>query len=236
MKTLKRLIFPFIALVVLIFLFVPATLPENLQLAEILDSEDDDEVIIIFNSGGWGNTPLEEAEDLAPIIEGIEATLNEWGYKSVVVPYNRTKDGFFGKITGLRELFNSFKNSSKDLADRVELIAKSFPGKKIVIAGLSNGASFVNETYGEVSEEVRSSVYAIAAGTPFWASPQESGDILQLSNNGKDTLVEGEIGSLLLALIKAPFVGAFRATGHEYSWSSPEINSQIVTFLEDRFH
>jgi len=235
MKTLEHFILPFIILLALIFFFSPVTLPENIQLAEVLDSEDNNEVIVIFNSGGWGNTPLEETEDLAPIVRGIESTLNEWGYKSIVVPYNRTKDGFFGKITGIRELLNSFKNSSKDLANKVELIAKSFPNKKIVITGLSNGASFVSETYEKISEEIEDSVYAVAVGTPFWTKTQESDNILQLSNNGKDTLVEGKIGSLLLALVKAPFIGAFRASGHEYSWSSPDVNSQIVAFLEDKF-
>ncbi len=53
------------------------------------------DVIIIFNSGGWGNTPLEKAEDFATIIRGIQETLNQWGYNSIVVSYmNFLKEKF----------------------------------------------------------------------------------------------------------------------------------------------
>lgn len=235
MKRVKRYILVLLVFGGLAFLFVPVTLPENLQLTEFLNSDDDSEVVIIFNSGGWGNTPLEEAKDLAPIIEGIESTLSGWGYRSVVIPYNRTKDGILGKITGLRELFDSFRDSSKDLAGKVELIAEKFPDKKIIVTGLSNGASFVNETYEEISGEIKGSVYAVAVGTPFWTSPQRSGNILQI-NSERDTLARGEIGSLFIDLFKTPFRGAFRAAGHEYSWDYPEVNSQIVSFLENSLH
>lgn len=219
----------------LFFLFSPEVIPENLQPQEVLDIAANKDVIIIFNPGGWGNTPLEEAEDFAPIIEGIELTLNEWGYNSIVIPYTRTKDNLFGKITGIKEFFNSFQYSSEDLSERIEFITKNFPDKKIIITGLSSGASFVNETYEKISGEVKDSVYAIAAGTPFWTSAQESDNVLLLDNDGKDSLAKGNVESLLLSLVKTPFTGGFQATGHDYFWFSPEVNSQIITFLESKF-
>ncbi len=235
MQQIKKLIIILIILGGLFFLFAPEVVPENLQPQEILDVATNKDVIIIFNPGGWGNTTLEKAEDFAPIIKGIELTLNGCGYNSIVIPYIRTKDNLFGKITGVKEFFNSFHNSSKDLSERIEFITKNFPDKKIIIAGLSNGASFVNKTYGKIPEEVRDSVYAIAVGAPFWTDTPESNNVLQLSNKRKDTLVKGEIGSLFLALVRTPFVGAFRATGHDYFWESPEVSSQIITFLESKF-
>lgn len=236
---MRKIKYSIISLVIfgsLFFLFSPVAIPENLQSQEVLDIAADKDVIIIFNPGGWGNTPLEKAEDFAPIIEGIELTLNEWGYNSIVIPYIRTKDNLFGKITGIKEFFNSFQASSEDLSERIEFITKNFPDKKIIIAGLSNGASFANESYGKISEEVKNSVYAIAAGTPFWTDTSQSDNVLQLNNNGKDSLAKGNVKSLLLSLVKAPFTGSFQASGHDYSWSSPEVNSQIVNFLEDKFH
>jgi len=69
---------------------------------------------------------LEEAEDFAPIIEGIEETLNEWGYNSIVIPYERTKDSFFGKIAGARDFLNSFKSSSEVLAEKECIVEVNF--------------------------------------------------------------------------------------------------------------
>ena len=91
------------------FLFGPEVWPENIQFEELLNSTSQSDVIIIFNSGGWGNTPLEEAKDFAPIIEGIQEILKEWGYNSLVIPYTRAKDDLSGKITGARDFLNSFQ-------------------------------------------------------------------------------------------------------------------------------
>ena len=233
----------------LIFLFGPEAIPENFQFQEILHEKSSADVIIIFNSGGWGNTPPEQAEDFFPIIKGIQKTLNEWGYSSIVIPYNRTKDNLLGKITGMKQVFNSFEKPSEDLAERIKFLTQSLPDKKIIVAGLSNGASFVVKTHEKVSKEVEDSVYTVAVGTPFWAKSSCSNNLLQLNNNGKDSLVEGEVNSLLSSLAKAPlkwilsritgenivFSQAFRLSGHDYEWSSSEVGPQIIAFLEDKF-
>ncbi|MDP2664075.1 MAG: hypothetical protein Q8P08_01410 [bacterium] len=234
MQGLEYLVFVLAALFGLIFLFSPKVIPSNHQIKQILEIARNKDVIIIFNSGGWGYTPLKEAKDLAFIVKGVEETLNNWKYSTIVVPYNRTKDSLVGEITGLKELLNSFKNSSRDLAGRIETIVNRFPDKNIIVVGLSNGAAFVNETYGKISENIKKSVYAVAIGTPFWIRLQKSDNVLQL-NSEKDTLVRGKIGSLLWALIKTPFIGVFLATGHEYLWSSPGVKPQIVAFLEEKF-
>ena len=242
MQTLKKTIIFLIVVSALVFLLGPEIIPGNLQPQEILNAVANSDVIIVFNPGGWGNTPFEKAQDFAPIIEGIQGTLSGWGYKSVVIPYVRTKDGFWGRIAGMKEFFNSFKNTSEDLAGEIEFLNKALPGKKIIIAGLSSGGTFVTETYKKISEDVKSSVYTIAAGTPFWAEQVQSENILQLNNNGKDSLYVGEVKTLLLSLLKTPLrwlsfkSQAFYAPGHEYYWSSTEVNPQIVTFLEDKFH
>ncbi len=234
MQTLKYFIISCIIFGGLFFLLGPEVFPENFQPPDILGVVADSDVIIVFNSGGWGNTPFEKAEDFAPIIEGIQETLNDLGYKTVVIPYNRTKDNLFGKITGAREFFNSFKNSSEDLAEKIEFLSNNLPDKKIIIAGLSNGAAFASEAYGRISEEVKDSVYAITVGTPFWTKTVDSDNILQLDNNGKDSLVRGDVKYLIFSLIKTPFSKAFLAPGHNYFWGSPEVNFQIVSFLEGK--
>jgi hypothetical protein len=248
MKKAKYFIVALIVVGGLVFLFGPEVVPENFQPQEILEIAQNADVIIIFNSGGWGDTPFEEAKDFAPIIAGIQETLNEWGYNSIVIPYSRTKNTFLGKIAGAKDFLSSFKSSSEMLAEKVEFLNKNLPDKKIIIAGLSAGGALVDETLEKVSQEAQ--VYAIAAGIPFWHDNFESENILLLDNNGKDSLVKGDIKSLISALVKTPFKWIFsklngenltfsqalQAPGHEYSWSSPEVSSQIVTFLEDKLH
>jgi hypothetical protein len=137
MKKLKYFIFSLVVLGGLISLFSLEVIPDNFQFQELLDLARHSDVIIIFNSGGWGNTPFKEAEDFAPIIEGIQKALNEWGYNSIVIPYKRTKDDLLGKIAGTKDFLNSFEFSSKTLAKEVEFLAEKLPDKKIIIAGLS---------------------------------------------------------------------------------------------------
>ena len=119
MREIRYFILSLVILGSLFFLFGPKVLPENVQFEELLNSTSQSDVIIIFNSGGWGNTPLEKAEDFAPIIEGIQEILKEWGYNSLVIPYTRTKDDLSGKITGARDFLNSFQSSSEILAEKV---------------------------------------------------------------------------------------------------------------------
>ncbi len=249
MQTLKYSIIFFIFLASLMVFFGPTALPDNFQLPEISQAVQNKDVIIIFNSGGWGNTPLEKAEDFAPVVEGIQQTLDQLGYDSIVLPYQRTKGNLLGKISGAKEFFNSFSNSSRDLAAKIEALNKNFPDKKIIMAGLSNGGDFVNETYQKLSFKVQSSVYAITAGTPFWARQINSDNVLQLDNSGKDNLVEGNVKPLLSALFKAPFKWfwaklnepnisfsqVFQINGHDYSWNSSKISSSIISFLDNNF-
>jgi len=231
----------------LFFLFGPEVIPENFQSQELPDLISQNDVIIIFNSGGWGNTPIDQAEDFAPIIEGIEKTLKDWGYNSLVLPYSRTKDTLLGEIAGARDFLNSFKSSSEVLAEKVEFLSEKFPDKKIILAGLSSGGALVDEAMEKIS--AKSEVLAITAGIPFWHQNFESESTLLLDNSGRDTLARGDIKSLVLALTKAPFKWiaskisgqnltfsqAVRAPGHEYFWSSPEVGSQITAFLKEKF-
>ncbi len=245
---MKKIFISTIILASLVLLLTPEVFPDNFQPENIINDIAQSDVIIIFNAGGWGNTPFEKAEDFAPIVEGIQKTLGEWGYNSIVIPYNRTKDSFTGKVTGVREFLNSFDVSSENLAESIETLKTKLPDKKIIMAGLSNGATFVDETYEKISGGIKESVYAISIGAPFWADEVDSDNILQLKGNS-DSLARGDISALVISALKAPFkwlsaklsgynlsfAQIVHAAGHDYSWSSPEVNSQIVAFLERNF-
>ena len=205
------------------------------------------DVIIFFNSGGWGNTPLEDATDFTPVLDGIQDSLGQLGYSSVIVPFVRTPHGIAGKVEDVKEYFNSFKYSSQAQANEVAYILSAFPGKQVIIAGFSNGGGLTLGTM-ELGRD-NPNVYAIVAGAPRWYLNDTSSRILVLDNNGKDRLSSGNIAALTGAVIKAPFkwlsakihhqplnfARAIEIPGHEYLWTSGEVGPPVVSFINARF-
>jgi len=63
-------------------------------------------------------------------------------FKVAVIPYYRTKETIIGKIGYVKEMF-FFPNESKDLAESIKKFIEENPKDKVLLAGLSNGASFV---------------------------------------------------------------------------------------------
>ena len=246
----KKIILTSIVLASLVFLFAPTKFPENFQFQEILNSTlSPQEVIIIFNSGGWGNTPFDKAEDFAPIIKGIQETLTELGLNSVVIPYERTKNNFFGKITAIKEMKRSFQDQAEKLAGDINEYLRQNPGKKIIMTGLSNGGAFVNETMKKISNNSKDNVLVIEAGTPFWEKPKDFENVLILDNGGKDALSKGKIKILISSLIKTPWRWILakisgenlalsqisnQYTTHGYKWN--EVQHQVTSFLESKFY
>jgi len=246
MKKIKKIILTLISLIGLIFLFAPTNFPNNLQLQQVLDSTPKNTVIIVFNSGGWGNTPPEKAEDFLPIVKGIQETLYERGLNSIVVFYERTKNNFFGKITAIKEIFHSFQDQAENLAEEIDIYLEQNPSRKIIMAGLSNGGAFVDATMTKISDEIKNNIFAIEAGVPFWKKPLTSENVLLLDNNGKDSLSKGQINTLIMTLIEAPFrwilakisgkniafSRAIQVPGHQYEWT--KVSPEITTFLKEK--
>lgn len=204
-------------------------------------------VIIIFNPGGWGNTRFQMASDWAPVVKRIKAMLNSWGYDSVIISYNRTKDGFIEKIKGIRNLFTFFQFQARELASQIDDFLKHDSNTRIIITGLSLGAMFTDEVMKKIPRNLP--VYAIEAGVPFWYKTFKSNNILRLKNKG-DSFAEGHIEKLIFSMVKACFKWIFgkitfknvkfsrliQAPGHKYDWNSPEVGLEITRFLEERFY
>ncbi|MFH1036683.1 MAG: hypothetical protein V1756_01265 [Patescibacteria group bacterium] len=224
-------------------------LTKNSQFKDSLDSSSQSDIVIIFNLGGWGNAPLEKADDLAPIARGVEKKLNDLGHKPAIVLYKRTKEGFLSKFGGIAEILNNFKKQSRELAGEINDFLEHSPETGIIMVGLSSGAAFVDETMKKISGKFIGSVYAIEVGLPFWRKKADSKNILRLDNGNKDAVSKGDVKCLLTALLKAPFIWvngrisgkeisfplSFHVSSHEYPWGSPEVGEKITSFLEDRF-
>jgi len=201
------------------------------------------DIIIIYNPGGWGDVPLEKAKDFEPIIKGIEAILIDKGYKTHIIEHYRSKNNFFGRIRRLADFLTFYQFSSKNLINRINSLENDSTDYKIILAGLSNGATFVDKTMKQIPSY--SGVYAIEAGLPFWCNKFESKNILRINNNGADPLTNSGLDELITQLIKAflkltfsrngqrpSFAQALHVSGHNYSWN--EISPKIEAFLEDK--
>jgi len=244
----KILIFSFVGIIVISsvwfnFFFISKNIL-NFE-KNLFDAGKESDVIIVFNPGGWGTVSLEEAKDFNPIVNEIKKSLEEKNYKVSIVEYYRTKENFLGKLGSLREIISNFSKSSKIFAEKIELFINNYPERKIVMAGLSNGASFVDSTMENLEKKI-DGVVSIELGAPFWGENIQRENTLKLKNE-EDILARGDIGKLFISLVKAPFIWSYNnlkgektsfseammITGHEYYW--PEVEQEIASFVKEKF-
>jgi len=209
---------------------------------ELMKAGKESDVVIIFNSGGWGTVPFDRAFDFSPIINETKKIIESHNRKVSVVQYYRTGESFFVKIASLRDVLFNFPDSSRVFADRVEEFLRANPDDKVIMAGLSNGAAFVDAAMADLGKD-KDSVLAIELGAPFWKKNTKGENILAL-NNQADILANGRLGQILFTLIKIPFVWAYsnlsgkhvsffevmHIDGHDYSW--PEVKVKLTDFVE----
>lgn len=209
--------------------------------SELMKAGESSDVVIIFNSGGWGVVPFDKAFDFNPIINETKQLIESKNYKVSIVQYYRTKEYFFAKLASLGEIFFNFPNSSRVFSERINRFLEKYPDDKIIMAGLSNGASFVDAAMEDLKSK-ENSVWAIELGAPFWRKNIQSDNVISF-NNQTDALANGKLGQILLTLIKAPFIWgynnitgnhisigqAIHIDGHDYSWQ--EIKDDLTSFI-----
>jgi hypothetical protein len=213
---------------------------------ELRKAGETSDVIIIFNSGGFGTVELENAYDIKPVIENTKKTIEDMNYRVSVIPYHRTEESLVGRLGYLKEMFFYFPKESEDLANQIKKFLKENPDDKIIMTGLSNGAAFVGATMNDL-KEIKSNVLAIELGAPFWAEKNNNENTLFLDNNGKDVITVGKKVKIVVSFIEAPFkwvysritnskisfAEAMEAPGHHYYWDN--VGGDIKNFIEKEF-
>ncbi len=217
------------------------------QLVAMYNEVKDLDVVIIFNSGGWGWNLTNETPGWASILDGIKTQLANQGYNSEVLNYRRTSGGMTGCLQEFYEAATRYPHKAKDLAWRVEFLTEHLPDLRIIVAGESTGTVISDKTMGILKDEIR--VYSIQTGTPFWHKPTERERTLLMNSNGKgiDTFSYGNVPAMIWATVKGWFgltspddnpgniLSWLKAPGHDYSWQYPGVCSEVVDFLDKNF-
>ena len=217
------------------------------QLVAMYNEVKDLDVVIIFNSGGWGWNLTNETPGWESILDGITTQLATQGYNTEVLNYRRTSSGMTGCLQEFYEAATRYPNKAKDLAWRVEFLTEHLPDLRIIVAGESTGTVITDKTMGILKDETR--VYSIQTGTPFWHKPSETDRTLLMNSNGKgiDTFSYGNIPAMIWATVKGWFgltspddnpgdiLSWLKAPGHDYSWQYPGVCSEVVEFLDKNF-
>ena len=209
-------------------------------LATYLAAKDKD-VVIIFNSGGWGWTPIEEIPDGQVFVTGIESELVALGYNSLLLNHFRTAETLNGCLSELILATGLYPSKARDLAARVEFLTKHIPGISVILAGQSNGAGICESVMRILKDNTQ--VYSIQLGPPFWDDTIELDRSLVLRSNGvfPDSFSQGDIFAIIRANIEALFgisqenpghiLLYIGAPGHDYRWEYETVRSQVINFL-----
>ena len=218
----------------------------NQLLKTYIEAKDKD-LIVIFNSGGWGWNLPEKSPGWTSILAGIKSELDSLGYESLLLNYRRTSETMLGCIKEFVEVTIEYPSKAKDLAVRLEFLTGHIPDLKVIVAGESNGTVISDSAMNILRDNPR--VYSIQTGTPFWHESAMLDRTLVLNSNGtcSDSFSQGDIPVILWATVKfclglsspeenpGHIIYYLRAPGHDYSWQYPEVYSRIVTFLERNF-
>ncbi len=217
------------------------------QLLATYNEVKDLDVVIVFNSGGWGWNLTNETPGWASILEGIESQLASQGYNSMVLNYRRTGSGVKGCLEEFYEAAARYPHKARDLAWRVEFLTDHLPNLRVIVAGESTGTVITDKAMGILKDKTR--VYSIQTGTPFWHKPSSLDRTLLMNSNGRgiDTFSYGNIPAMIWATVKGWFgltspddnpgniLSWLKAPGHDYSWQYPGVCSEIEKFLKENF-
>ena len=212
----------------------------NQLLATYLMAKDKD-IVMIFNSGGWGWTLIEDSPEAQSFATGMESELASLGYTSLVLDYSRTASTLNGRLSELMLAVGLYPLKAKDLASRVEFLTNHIPGIKVILAGVSNG-TLIGENVMNILRDIPQ-VYSIQLGPPFWSNSIVPDRSLVIRSNGivPDSFSQGNLFTIIRASLESLFgisqdsaghiLLHMGAPGHDYQWQYPKVRSQIISFF-----
>jgi len=213
-------------------------------LTAYLETEGKD-VVVVFNSGGWGWNILEASPQWTSIFAGIQSELADLGYTSLLLSYQRATDTVGGYFNELMSMMSLYPSQATDLASKIEFLTKHITDLRVIIVGESTGTIIADSAMSILRENPQ--VYSIQTGPPFWHKNVMLERTLVLQSNSimPDYFSRGDILTLICANLEGLFGFSpneagriliyLRAPGHEYWWQDPEVYSQITSFIGQNF-
>lgn len=215
-------------------------------LATYVEAKDKD-FVVVFNAGGWGWNLLESSPGWRSIFTGIESELDNLGYTSLLLDYQRTDEDLRGIIDEVVEMITLYPSKAENLACRVEFLTNHIPDLKVIITGESDGTVISDSVMNILRDNPQ--VYSIQTGPPFWHKNVVLDRTLVLDNNGMtpDSFSQGDFPTMLWASLKdllglpqpeensGRILDFLLAPGHDYWWQYPNVYFQITNFLEENF-
>jgi hypothetical protein len=216
------------------------------QLLATYEDAKNSDVLVVFNSGGWGWNPT-HTSGWGSILDGIQAQLESEGYQTLVINYKRTGGGIAAVFKEFYEAAMRYPSKARDLAMRIKFLTDHLPDLKVIIAGESTGTVISDKTMVILKDDPQ--VYSIQTGTPFWHKPAKLDRTLLLNSNGAavDTFSYGDVPAMVWATVKSWFGLSspsdkegnillwLKAPGHDYSWQYPGVYNNVVNFIKKNF-
>lgn len=215
------------------------------QLLALYLAAKDKDIVIIFNPGGWGWTPIEASPHGRSFVTGIESELTSLGYTVLFLNHLRTHEGWQVYPNELVEMVTRYPSKAKDLATRVEFLTNHIPDLRVIIIGESEGTIICDSVMNILRDNPQ--VYSIQLGPPFWHKNIMLDRTLVMTSNGiiPDSFSQGDIFTIIRANLEALF-GISQAypgkillyigsPGHDYSWQYDSVRSKIIGFFSSNF-
>jgi len=212
--------------------------------------------LLIHNPDGWGSTHLEQCLQWErSIVEGVSATIERLGYAWLLTQYFRSGNSWWAHMRNIKEEARFFLKGksfkAKVMAAELEFITRHISNLKVILMGVSQGAAFSNEVMQQLGGLRQ--VYSIELGMffPHMSRRVVTDKTLAIDSNGivPDPVVHRNLKIGFKTYTTAPFKWikyrlegkptkfsyCVNVPGHEYDWSYPEVQRQIVDFLEINF-
>ena len=206
----------------------------------------DTDVLIIFNSGGFGWSVIEDSSGWGSIVDAMEELLADNGYTSTMVDYQRTEDSIIGAVSEATATAGHLWLKGQNLALMADFLSKHLPQTSIILVGESNGTVICDKTLRNLADNPN--IYTIQTGPPCWYVTLDTDRSLVIRDNGliPDAFSNGDLISIVRAnletiigiekVYEGDVLNYIGAPGHIYSWKYPNVEAEITDFINLHFN
>ena|GEM_PF-3698933 len=204
------------------------------------------DVMILFNSGGYGSAYLGDSVGWGNISLAISDLLQKRGYRPFRLSYHRTSSIVYGLANELGACNNWNQKQISVQSAMLYLCLSHYPKLHVILCGESNGGYACYQTLKLLNH---SRVFAVITGPPPWQRQTEHPRAFITRTNGfrDDSFSYLKIGTMLkeniLVLLRlqkkvegGKILNSIGSPGHIYGWEGyPYIQEHVTQFIKQNF-